>query len=79
MEIDLGATLRWLKYRKIQKNRKVTEKALLQLNALTVTIHGRQMLTAVCKDEGNGLPNEIRRMYWILLTEAPIKEWSQWN
>jgi hypothetical protein len=37
------------------------------------------MLTEVCHDEENGLPVEIRRMYWILMQEAPIKEWAQWN
>lgn len=79
MEIDLGAILVWLKNRRAKKKLQTIQTAMLQLNALTVTIHGRQLLSTVCKDEGNGLPNEIRRMYWVLLKEAPIKEWSQWN
>lgn len=77
--IDFGDFLRWLNYRKLKKTRKIIEKSMMDLNALTVTIHGRLMLTKVCKDPDNGLPNEIRRMYWILLQEAPINEWSMWN
>ena len=77
--IDFGDFLRWLNYRKLKKNRKVIEKSMVDLNSLTVTIHGRLMLTKVCQDPDNGLPREIRRMYWILLQEAPIQEWSMWN
>lgn len=77
--LDLGAILSWLRYRKIAKNRKITEAALLQLNSLTVTIHGRLMLSKVCLDEENGLPPEIRRMYWVLLQAAPIREWAAKN
>lgn len=76
---DLGDILKWLKYRKIVKNRKITEEAMMTLNALTVTIHGRLMLSEVCRDEENGLPIEIRRMYWVLLKEAPIQEYAQRN
>jgi hypothetical protein len=76
---ELGAILSWLRYRRVLKNRKITQEALMKLHSLTVTIHGRQMLTEVCHDEENGLPVEIRRMYWILMQEAPIKEWAQWN
>lgn len=76
---DLGSILSWLKYRKVVKNRKIAEEALLTLNALTVTIHGRQMLSKVCMDEDNGLPIEIRRMYWVLLQSAPIEEYAQRN
>lgn len=77
--IDLGAILVWLRYRKIIKNRKIAESVLLELNALTVTIHGRLMLSKVCLDEENDLPPEIRRMYWILLQEAPIEQHSIFN
>lgn len=79
MEFDLGAILSWLKYRKIVKNRKIIESAMIQLNALTVTIHGRLMLSKVCLDEDNELPIEIRRMYWVLLKGAPIQEYAQRN
>jgi hypothetical protein len=76
---DLGAILAWLRYRKVVKNRKITEDALLRLNALTVTIHGRLMLSKVCLDEDNGIPIEIKRMYWVLLQQAPIQEYAQRN
>lgn len=76
---DLGDILAWLRYRKIARNRKTAERVLLELNSLTVTIHGRQMLSAVCKDEENGLPDEIKRMYWILLQQAPIQQYAQMN
>lgn len=77
--IDFGLFLNWLRYRKIKKNRIIVEKSMLDLNNLTVTIHGRLMLSKVYQDPDNGLPNEIRRMYWVLLKEAPIKQWAQWN
>lgn len=77
--LDLGAILSWLKYRKLTKNRKTIETALLQLNSLTVTVHGRVMLSKVCLDEDNELPIEIRRMYWTLLQAAPIKEYANRN
>lgn len=65
--------------RKIQKRREIVNEALHELNALTVTIHGRIMLVKVCEDPDNGLDPEIRRMYWILLKEAPVQEWARWN
>jgi hypothetical protein len=77
--IDFSYFLNWFKYRKVKKNRKIVQGMLLELNSLTVTIHGRVMLTKVCQDPDNGLPYEIRRMYWVLLKEAPIREYSQWN
>lgn len=49
---------------------------MLQLNSLTVTIHGRLMLSKVIHDSDNGLPDEIRRMYAVLLHEAPVREWA---
>lgn len=76
---DLGDILEWLRYRKVKKNRKITEDALMHLNNLTVTYHGRIMLAAVCMDPDNELPTEIRRMYWVLLQSAPVKEFAQWN
>lgn len=76
---DFSDLLNWLKYRKLKKNRKTIEQSFTDLNALTVTIHGRFMLAKVCQDPDNGLPDHIRRMYWVLLKEAPIKEWAQWN
>lgn len=76
---DFGPFLDWLKYRKVRKNRKIIQQSLVDLNALTVTVHGRIMLQKVCQDPDNGLPNEIRRMYWVLLKEAPLKEWAIWN
>lgn len=41
--------------------------------------HGRLMLMKVCQDETNGLDPEIRRMYWVILKEAPVAEWAMWN
>lgn len=72
-------TRNWFKYRKVLKNRRIIQKSLVDLNAMTVTIHGRIMLSQVVKDPDNGLPNEIRRMYLVLLHEAPIKEWAMRN
>jgi hypothetical protein len=77
--IDFSYLLNWLRYRKTKKNRIIVEKSMLNLSYMTVTIHGRLMLSKVYQDPDNGLPNEIRRMYWILLKEAPIREWAQWN
>lgn len=77
--VDFDNFLSWLNYQKILKKRKRSEKMLLELNALTVTIHGRYMLTKICQDPDNGLPNEIKRMYWLLLLEAPVQHWAQWN
>ncbi len=79
LEVDPSKLVRWLKYRKVQKNRLISQNSLMELNSLTVTIHGRLMLTQVIHDPDNGLPDEIRRMYYVLLTEAPIKEWAMWN
>lgn len=77
--IDFAPFLKWLKYQRVKRVRKNGQRMLLDLNALTVTIHGRYMLTQVIQDPDNGLPDEIRHMYWILLKEAPIKQWAQWN
>lgn len=77
--IDFGDFLNWLKHRKVKKNRKLCQKMLMDLNSMTVTIHGRLMLTKVCQDPDNGLPDSIRRMYWILMTEAPIQEYAVLN
>jgi len=76
---DLGQILTWLRYRRIKRNRKIAEAALLQLMSLTVTIHGRQMLTEVCHDLENGLPDEIRHMYWVLMKYAPIRAYAEMN
>lgn len=76
---DFGYILNWLHYRKVRKNRLLAQKAFLDLNSLTVTIHGRLMLAKVCQDPDNGLPDEIRHMYWVLLKDAPIREYAQWN
>lgn len=77
--IDLSAILSWLRYRKILRNRKIVESSLIELNSLTVTIHGRLMLSKVCLDEDNDLPYEIRRMYWTLLQNAPIQDYAEMN
>lgn len=76
---NYGEILQWLKSRKLAKDRKTTEAALITLNALTVTIHGRLMLSEVCRDEENDLPPEIRRMYWMLLQTAPVEEYAMRN
>lgn len=77
--MDLGAILKWLKYRKAAKNRKIIESILTNLNSLTVTVHGRQLLSAALHDEESDLPPEIRRMYWILLQSAPVEEYASYN
>lgn len=77
--LDLGAILSWLNYRKAAKNQKIAEAAMLKLNSMTVTIHGRLLLSQICLDENNGLPIEVKRMYWTLLQTAPIKEYAQRN
>lgn len=79
MDIDPGAILRWFRYRKVAKNRKTAEAVLLELSALTVTIHGRRMLTQVYSDEESGIPDEIRHIYWALLTMAPVEVYARWN
>ncbi len=77
--INLGTVIEWLRYRKTVRNRKITQESLLQLNSLTVTLHGRLMLSQMCLDENSDLPYEIKRMYWALLQSAPIQEYAQWN
>lgn len=77
--MDLGAILNWLKYRKNAKNKEIAETVLMNLHSMTVTVHGRQLLSQICADEDNDLLPEIRRMYWILLEEAPIALWASWN
>lgn len=77
--INVAGIIVWFQYRKLKKNRKLVQQTLLDLSYLTVTIHGRLMLEQVCLDPDNSLPYEIKRMYWVLLKDAPIKEWAQWN
>lgn len=76
---NLSDMIGWLEQRKNVRNRKITEAALLKINSLTVTIHGRLQLSEICLDEENDLPYEIRRMYWVLLREAPIEEYAILN
>lgn len=71
--------LTWLNRRRIARNKEITQVSLLQLHSLSVTIHGRLMLKDVCMDLDNGLPLEIRRIYWNILQSAPISEWAEWN
>lgn len=70
--------LSWLKYRKAKKQRDADYAAHQRLFEKTVTIHGRLELGAKIRDE-DGLPAEIRRMYYGLVKDAPVKEWSMWN
>jgi hypothetical protein len=67
------------RYRKLLKNRRIIQQSLIDLNALTVTVHGRTMLTQVIHDPDNGLPDEIRYMYQTLLKQAPVKVWASRN
>lgn len=76
---NFGSIINWLERRKIRKRREVVAKALRDLNSLSVTFHGRLMLMEVCQDETNGLDPEIRRMYWVILKEAPVDQWAVWN
>ena len=79
LEISPGKVTKWWKYRTVKKNRTIAQNSLLELNSLTVTMHGRVMLRKVIQDPDNGLPSEIRRMYYVLLVEAPVQEWAMWN
>lgn len=74
-----GHVLRWLERRKINRNRKIIADGLKELHNMTVTIHGRYMLSQVINDPDNGLEPEIRRMYLVLLQTAPIAEVAMWN
>jgi len=77
--MNLNDMLKWLKNRKIVRNRKIVEAALLNLNSLTVTIHGRLALSEICLDENDDTPYDVKRMYWLLLQEAPIREFAELN
>lgn len=77
--MDLGMILDWLRRRRTLKRRRIAGRILKEIHTLTVTIHGRSMLTQVIDDLENGLDPEIRRMYWILLENAPIEQWANWN
>lgn len=68
-----------LTQRRINKRRKIVGEALLELNALTVTLHGRLALMKVINDPDNGLDFVLRRMYSVVLLNAPLREWAQWN
>lgn len=76
--IDLEEIISWLRYRRLKKQREADAKAHKRLFEKTVTVHGRIELGHLVKDE-EGLPPEIRRMYYGLLIDAPLKEWSVWN
>jgi hypothetical protein len=71
--------IKWKSLRKTQKERLRAQQTLLELNSLTVTVHGRTMLIKVCEDPDNGLPDEIRQMYLTLVKHAPIRYFAQWN
>lgn len=75
---DLGAVLDWLKYRRRRKEERLAAKAHEELFYKTVTIHGRQELAEMMRNEEE-IPSYVRRMYWVLLDSAPIREWSIWN
>ncbi len=77
--IDYGAFLNWLKYRKLKKRRKIIESGLMDLHVLSVTYHGRIMLKRVLDDADNGLPEEIRIIYWNQLINAPVDQMAMWN
>lgn len=77
--IDVGLILDWLKRRRLRKKQEVALQTLIELNALTVTIHGRIALNSVIQDDDNGLPIEVRRMYYILLANAPVKDYAVLN
>lgn len=77
--MNLRQIVDWLEERKVQKRRRIVYQGLKDLHDMTVTIHGRVMLTKVCNDSESDLDPEIRRMYWVLLQAAPIEEWSNRN
>lgn len=68
-----------MKRRKIQKRRDIVYEGLHDLNSLTVTIHGRLMLSKVCQDPDNRLDPEIKRMFLVLLQTAPVEQYAMWN
>lgn len=76
--LDLGNILSWLKFRNDRKRRREDLAAHRRLFEKTITVHGRLELGILVRDE-EGLPAEIRRMYYGILTDAPLKEWSVWN
>lgn len=69
----------WMERRKIRKEQKIYEDNLLFLNLLTVTYHGRMQLMSLITDYDNGIRPEIRRMYWVLLQDAPVREYAETN
>lgn len=75
---DFYYILSWLKYRRRKKQEKIDFDCHRRLFEKTVTIHGRLELSALVRDE-EGLPSEIRRMYYCILKDAPVAEWSVWN
>jgi len=71
--LDLGDILAWLRARKMKKSVKIAEGVLKDLHALTVTMHGRILLAEVCEDEDNDLAPELRHIFWVLLSNAPLE------
>lgn len=75
--IELSVIQDWLKARKLRKKKRQEWKIHKELFAKTVTIHGRLELSNIVQDES--YPAEMRRMYYTILKDAPIQEWSIWN
>lgn len=71
--------LAWKKRRREAKHQKLVYDMIRELHSLTVTVHGRMLLGNVIKDMDNGLEPEIRRMFYVLVHNAPLDEWSVWN
>lgn len=75
----VAAVLKWVTSRRVLKRRTVVATGLKELNALSVTYHGRIMLAGVINDPDNELEPELRRMYLVILQSAPVEVWAKWN
>ena len=71
--------LRWLRKRRSQKQKELVQQVIRELHTLTVTVHGRLILKDLYTDRENGIDPEIKRMYYVLVMNAPLEEWSEWN
>lgn len=75
----VAVVLKWVSNRRVLKRRTVVATGLKELNALSVTYHGRMMLAEVINDPDNELEPALRRMYLVILQSAPVEVWAKWN
>lgn len=71
--------LNWVRQKRHKKQQKIVYQVIRELHNLTVTVHGRLLLKNLYSDPDNGIEPEIKRMYYVLVINAPLSEWSQWN